>query len=122
MNHDEHDDLWRLLGKAKEPTVSPFFARNVLRAVREETQETSGFLCWLRGAKSWRRASLGALATLTLILGLRLPPARPGSQPVEQLPELAQTESASPDYAVIGHLDELLACEENSVWLDNSDY
>jgi len=31
---------------------------------------------------------------------------------------LAQQVSASPDYQVINHLDELLASEETSVWLD----
>ena len=44
MNTDDKDDndkLWELLGKSRRPTVSPFFSRNILRAVRQETQEAS---------------------------------------------------------------------------------
>lgn len=38
MNKDEEQDaLWDLLGQAREPTVSPYFARNVLRAVRKDS-------------------------------------------------------------------------------------
>ena len=48
MNTEEHDDLWELLGKARETKVSPFFSRNVLRAIREEEQEKVGFFSWLR--------------------------------------------------------------------------
>ena len=36
MNTEEHDDLWQLLGKARTPSVSPFFSRNVVRAARED--------------------------------------------------------------------------------------
>jgi hypothetical protein len=31
----ENDALWDLLGKAGQPKVSPFFARNVLRKIRQ---------------------------------------------------------------------------------------
>ena len=44
MNTEEHDDLWRLLGKAKAPAVSAFFSRNVLRAIREAAPEKRGVL------------------------------------------------------------------------------
>ena len=52
MNTEEHDDLWHLLGKAKVPEVSPFFSRNVLRALRETAPENGGVLGWLRDRKS----------------------------------------------------------------------
>ena len=45
---DEHDDLWKLLGKARPPAVSPFFARNVVREVRGLHQEQPGFFATLR--------------------------------------------------------------------------
>jgi hypothetical protein len=32
----ENDALWRALGEATPPLVSPFFARNVLRATRQQ--------------------------------------------------------------------------------------
>jgi hypothetical protein len=44
MNREDDDQLWDLLGQAQQPAVSPFFARNVLRRVREQPQR----LVWVR--------------------------------------------------------------------------
>ena len=33
----ENDGLWQLLGRGSAPDVSPFFARNVLRAIRQSS-------------------------------------------------------------------------------------
>lgn len=117
MNTDEQDDLWRLLGKAKAPSVSPFFSRNVLRAIREEKQEKPSLLAWI----NWRWVTLAASACVLVVAsGVALHrPAHP--QPAVQADSvmvLAQQVSTSPDYQVINHLDELLASEETSVWLD----
>lgn len=112
MNDDEHDDLWCLLGKAKAPKVSPFFSRNVLRAVREQEKERAGVLAWLRGR--WRLATLAACASLLVSVGVW----HQQSPQNDQMMRLAHQVSVSPDYQVIGHLDELLDTEENAVWLD----
>jgi hypothetical protein len=113
MNTEEHDDLWHLLGKARAPEPSPFFSRNVLRAVRER-ENTVG--AGLRGfLRKWRLPALSAgvvFAAAVLMLN-----------PLEQtdsVSSLAQQVSASPDYQVITHLDELLDSEQNSVWLESS--
>src|SRR6266508_42620 len=102
MDHDEHDELWQLLGKAKEPRVSAFFARNVLRAVRQQRQEKPGIFAWLRGP--WRVATAGAFALLLATVAVLRQPAPQN----EQMTLLAQQVSSSPDYNVISHLDELL--------------
>ena len=44
MNNEERDDLWQLLGRAKETAVSPFFSRNVLRSIREEESRAGGMI------------------------------------------------------------------------------
>ncbi len=112
MNTDEHDDLWHLLGKARVPEVSPFFSRNVLRAVRAEAVEKSSVLGWLR--RRWQVAAVGVCAVL--VAGFVLLP-RP--EPADQATMLLAREVAqSSDYQVISHLDELLASEESSVWLE----
>ncbi len=119
MNTDEQDDLWRLMGKAKAPSVSPFFSRNVLRAIREEQQEKPSLLAWF----NWRWVTLAASACVLVVAsGIALrhpaqtqPPVVAQADPVMVL---AQQVSTSPDYQVINHLDELLASEETSVWLD----
>jgi cytochrome c-type biogenesis protein CcmH/NrfG len=140
MKNDEQDDLWELLGRAKAPHVSPFFSRNVLRAIRAEEQEKPLAL-WFR----WRWLTLSASACGMVVAAIiafqhvaapqisstavvaqqsqpleqQLQTQEPAqaSQP-DQVAVLAQQVSASPDYQVINHLDELLASEETSVWLD----
>ena len=113
MNRDEQDDLWQLLGKAKEPQISPFFSRNVLRALREQRQEWPGVIGRLR--RQWRTLAFAGCGLL-LAIGALVWQAAPRP---DQLTLLAQQVSLSPDYDVITHLDELLETEENAVWLDN---
>jgi len=132
MKNDEQDDLWELLGCAKAPHVSPFFSRNVLRAVREEKQEKP-LVFWVQ----WRWLTPSATACGMVVAAIiafqhtqapqiatapfvaqQTQPQEPEQSPPDQVTVLAQQVSASPDYQVINHLDELLASEETSVWLD----
>ena len=115
MNTEEHDDLWDLLGKAKETKASPFFSRNILRAIRAAQPETVGLFAWLRAR--WALTALGVsmLAVFAVVAVERS--ARP-----DPLLVLADQVSASPDYQVISHLDELLDSEHNTVWLEASAY
>ena len=112
MNTDEHDDLWCLLGKAKAPVVSPFFSRNVLRTIREEARETRSIYGWLHAR--WQLVAAGVCGLI--VAGIALAPR--SEQPDQTTMLLAQQVSQGPDYQVIIHLDELLASEENSVWLE----
>lgn len=56
---EKNDPLWKLLGHAKPASVSPFFARNVLREIRQASprQLLPDFLL--------RWMAVGALAVLT---------------------------------------------------------
>jgi hypothetical protein len=113
MNPEEHDDLWQLLGKARAPQPSPFFSRNVLRAVREQEHDRPAGLAGF--FRKWRVPAVSAglvFAAAALMLN-RV------DQP-DSVTLLAQQVSASPDYQVITHLDELLDSEQNSVWLESS--
>ena len=112
MNTEEHDDLWSLLGKAQAPAESPFFSRNVLRAIRQEAQAKNSVFGWLRFR--WRVAAVSICALI--IAGFALTPRV--EQPDQATMLLAKAVSQSPDYQVISHLDELLASEESSVWLE----
>jgi hypothetical protein len=113
MNTEEHDDLWRLLGKARQPEVSPFFSRNILRAIREEAQEKPGVFAAFRA--HWRILAAG-VAAMTVGAVMFFHPEAPQSD--QSVLILAEQVSTSPDYQVISHLDELLASEESSVWLE----
>src|SRR5258708_4483307 len=68
MKTDEQDDLWRLLGHAKAPSVSPYFSRNVLRAIREEAQEKPGLWARVFARHPWRWALPSACACVLLVV------------------------------------------------------
>ena len=115
MNHEEHDKLWELLGKAREPKVSPFFASKVVRAVRAGDEAQPGFLAWLR--RRWFvPLTAGACAAVIAILAFYRPSGERGdlvaaSDPLE---EIAAVATGAPE---IPSLDSLLASEDHSIWL-----
>jgi anti-sigma-K factor RskA len=116
MNFEEHDELWELLGKARTTKASPFFARNILRSIREAGPERPGFVVWLRARWKFATLAVSAVAFAAVVAGVKVERAeRP-----DPLLVLAGQVSASPDYQVINHLDELLDSEQNSVWLEAS--
>jgi hypothetical protein len=117
MNDPERDDLWELLGKAKPPKVSPFFARNVLREARN--LDSGQAPAWRRAWLQWRWPALGATAALAALLALGplgTPPA--ADAPAAPAPT-ASAEALDPaDFDVIVNLDELLALDSTSTWLE----
>ena len=124
MNADDNDKLWELLGKTRQPNVSPFFARNVLRAIRQEEDARPvrslrrGFLYRLH-RWTWQLAIAGTCAIAALITVA--PTAlvrRHHVAPVET--GFARQIVGNPDYETIKHLDELVADEESSLWLDDN--
>ena len=48
MNREEDPQLWDLLGRSKGAAPSPFFAPNVIRAVRSEIPERHGLTGWFK--------------------------------------------------------------------------
>jgi hypothetical protein len=114
-NSEENDELWQLLGNARKTDVSPFFSRDVLREIRTSRQEEPGVFSWLNSRL--RTVALGAAAAVLLAAGAVhfIPKATPRA-PVE----IAQQVPNKNDYEVITNLDELLAYEQSSIWLDDS--
>jgi len=111
-----------LLGKTREASVSPFFARNVLRAVRQEHAERvslfSRLYRWLL-RRSWQVAITGTcLAAVLITVSPETVVRQQESAPA--VPGVDQRIVSNPDYEVIMHLDELVADEESSLWLDDS--
>jgi len=116
MRREDDEQLWELLGRAAEYKPSPFFARNVLRQIRQKRGTTETVRAWL----SWRRllpASAVLAATVAGILALQHP-LKPQSQPGGDADVVAKIDPQ--DYEVVADLDDLLATDENGVWEDNS--
>ena len=112
MNHEEQDELWNLLGKARQPKASPFFAGKVMRAVREAAEPKPGLLAWLR-SKWVLPVAAGACAAMFAFLAMR--PAVTPMPTADPLEEIAAAAATVPE--IIPSLDALLASEDNSIWL-----
>jgi hypothetical protein len=115
MKNEEHDELWALLGKAREAKVSPFFASKVIRSIRSTAEQDLGVLAWLR--RRWLLPlSAGAAAAVLAIMVINRPAREPegvavAADPLEEIAEVASTSPGMPS------LDALLASEDHSIWL-----
>ena len=112
MNHEDDDALWRLLGKAREPKVPPYFASRVLRSIREAGERRPGILEWLR--RKWiLPIAAGACAAVLAFFAVHNDSQMPASDPLE---EMATAVAEGPE--IMPSLNELLASEEHSIWLE----
>ena len=114
MNREDDQPLWDLLGKAAEPEVSAFFARNVLRKIREERSSRRNLAHFFSGRRLIPAAAL-AVAVFATLLVTRTSKVAPYSK---ENPIIAAV--ATQDYEVVADLDELFASDENNWWTDNS--
>ncbi len=114
MKNEEHDELWELLGKAREPKVAPFFSASVLRAVRAEAAEPAGFWALLR-AKWLMPVTAGACAALALFFATHqgVP-----TQDVDANDPLAEMAAVVDNDDSASALDALIAAEDHSIWLE----
>lgn len=109
MDSDEKDDLYHLLGRSKRIEPSPYFVRNVLRAVRQ--QPRSSWRSWLLFPRLAAVAAVILLAFGTFLLK-------------DNSENAALADLTNPtDFEVVTNLDDLIAYADNSLWLsDNSNY
>jgi len=115
MKREDDQELWDLLGQAGSPTLSPFFARNVLREVRAQRGWRDRLGGWF-SARRFIPAAAVAVAIFAAAMGVQ----RSGNSGMssEQLPDtVAQLDAI--DYEVVADLDDLLASEEDSLWAEN---
>jgi hypothetical protein len=113
MDREDDKQLWDILGRVPEPKLSPFFARNVVRSVREEATRFDR----MRGWFSWRRLT-AASAVVVLVIGMAIATRHPVSQTTAANDSDAVAKIDPQDYDVVADLDELIAWDENSVWED----
>ena len=114
MRREDDEKLWDLLGQATTPAVSPFFARNVLRTIRQRP----GFLHsgWFRLSQLIPAATV-AVALIVAVFVARVP----NGSAVATINDSDPMAKIDPqDYEVVADLDELVASDENALWDDNS--
>jgi len=116
MKREDDQKLWDLLGEAKPPVASPFFARNVLRTIRHQPAVLRRITGWFALSRLVPAATL-AMAMIVAVFVVQAP----------DKTELALSTDSDPvaridpqDYDVVADLDELIASEENALWDDNS--
>jgi hypothetical protein len=108
MKRDDDKELWDLLGHAAKPTVSPFFARNVLREIRKPAGWTT-FSSWLNARRLIPVTGV-AVALIAVILLRTETAVAPGSK--MQSDKLAIVEGQ--DNEVMADFEDLLASDENN--------
>ncbi|MDQ6621968.1 MAG: hypothetical protein M3Y86_00585 [Verrucomicrobiota bacterium] len=114
MNPEDDQQLWELLGKAKAPELSPFFARNVVRQIRQDAASRPSFLRWLRPRVL---APAAVFATAVMFAGITLE--RSVRNRSTDLPrEVAAVDPQ--DYEVVADLDDLTAADDDNLWDDDS--
>jgi hypothetical protein len=109
MKREEDEKLWDLLGHGSEPTASPFFARNVLRKIREAQGEPSRRHWYMR----WLVPAAGV--AVVIIAGLALP-----TQVIKQQRSDSEAVafSDSQDSELMADLDDLIGPDDSSALED----
>jgi len=115
MRREEDQELWDLLGHGRQPRLSAFFARDVIRRLREVRRPFDQVRSWF--SLRWLvPASALAAAIIAAVFMIQRPTSRPAVS--ESVPEVVAKIDPQ-DYEVVADLDELLASDENSLWDDN---
>jgi hypothetical protein len=108
MKREEDEKLWDLLGRSAEPKVSPFFARNIVRKIREAQGEVPARPWWhLR----WAVPAAGVAVAIIAAFSLRVQmPERSHSDSGEDA--LAMSEAQDSD--LMADLDDLVASDDSN--------
>jgi len=111
MERQDDKELWDILGRLPEPAVSPFFARNVLRKIRQDTTH-------LDRARNWfsLRRLVAASAVAIVVVGMAIATHHPVSRTTSANDSDVVAKIDPQDYDVVADLDELIAWDENTVW------
>jgi hypothetical protein len=107
MKREDDEKLWDLLGRSAEPQVSPFFARNVLRKIRNARGESTPSWFDLR----WLVPASGVAVAVIAALSFRMEmPGRNQSNPPSDKVALIEGQ----DSELLADLDDLVAADDNS--------
>ena len=108
MDRDDDKELWDVLGRAAKPSVSPFFARNVVREIRKPAGWTT-FSGWLNPRRLIPATGI-AMALIAVVLLRTQTAIVPG--PKLNSDKLAIVEAQ--DSEVISDFEDLLASDDSN--------
>ncbi|HEY0368025.1 MAG TPA: hypothetical protein VGC85_00380 [Chthoniobacterales bacterium] len=115
MKREDDQELWDLLGRAAAPAASPFFARNVVREVRQQAAARKSWLNWFRP----RILTPAAIFVVALTFAGITAERSLRHRSLDNLPEVvAQVDPQDVD--VVDDLDNLVASDDDTVWDDDS--
>ena len=111
MEPQDDNKLWDILGRVPEPKLSPFFARNVLRKIRQDATR-------FERARNWfsLRRLVAASAVAVVVVGMAIATHHPVSRTTSANDSDVVAKIDPQDYDVVADLDELIAWDENTVW------
>ena len=117
-----NDPLWKLMSKARPVVLRPNFTQNVMRAIRQEAQTTSGWAGVLEWLVVWQRSLMGAaaVAALAVLASVTLYPSKPSAsiEVASIIPDAEMAAIADVDVSVpldgLDHMDALVAMQDTS--------
>jgi len=115
MKREDDQQLWDLLGRVPSAQLSPFFARNIVRKIRERSTGFERLRRWLSPRRLVPAAGI-AVALIAAFLAFHQPLPRESG---ENAPDVIAKIDPQ-DYDVVADLDELLATDESSLWDDDT--
>lgn len=116
MRREEDEKLWDLLGHSAEPKISPFFARNVVRKIRETQAEPEARPWWNLNLRWLVPASGVAVAVIAaLLLRVQVPQQR-HVEPREDGLALSEVQ----DSELMADLEDLVGSDDASLFEDES--
>jgi len=113
MEPQDDKELWDVLGRLRSPTLSPFFARNVLRTIRQERSRFERVRNWFS-----LRKLVGASAVAAVFVAVAFVTHYPGPRTTSSSDSDVVAKIDPQDYDVVADLDALIAWDENSVCED----
>src|SRR6266542_3856033 len=111
MEPQDDKELWDILGRVSEPTLSPFFARNVLRKIRQRATRFERARNWF----SVRRLA-AASAVAILLVGMAIATHHPVSRTASPNDSDLVAKIHPQNYFAVAYRDSLLVWDENTAW------
>ncbi len=115
MKREDDQQLWDLLGHASAPKLSPFFARNIVRTIRQRSRPLESLGNWFSRRRLVPVAGL-AVAVVAAVLAIHRPVIHKSSDGTPDV--IAQIDPQ--DYDVVADLDELVVTDESNLWDDDT--